>query len=131
MPVSQYAQKAMLDWIAGGATPAAPTIWAVGLSLGTPASNSASEASVSAYSRQLVTFAAATTPAGSASVSNVNAFTFTVSSACTLKGYQVWDTRLSSGSGNMLFYGLLSASSVMVAGDTLAIPIGSLKITLS
>lgn len=124
-----YGQKACLDWLFGGATPTRPTSIFAGLSLGTPSSTSGSEASVSAYARQPVLVAPAASPAGSAS--NSAAFTFTVSSACTLKGFQLWDTQLSSNSGNMLFYGQLSASSVMVAGDTLAFATGALIITLA
>ena len=129
MPLSAYARKAALDWLLGGATPTRPTVWFMGLSLGTPSSTSGSEASVSAYVRKTAVFGAAASPGGSAS--NATAIIFTVSSACTLFGAQVWDTNLASNSGNMLWYGQLSASSVMVAGDTLSIAIGSAILTLA
>lgn len=128
MGVGVYARKAILDWGLGGASPTRPATHAVGLAVGSPSSISASECTASAYVRQVATFNSAS--AGGLA-SNVNAFTFTVSSAATLVGIHVWDTVLASGSGNMLWYGQLSASSVMVAGDTLAFAAGALTITLS
>lgn len=125
-----YLEKALLDWALGtAATPTRPTAWGLGISLGTPTSVSASECSVSAYARKAVVMAAATIPSGSAS--NATAVTFTFSSACTVKGWCLFDTVLSSNSGNLLAYGQLSASSVMVAGDTFAFAIGALKVTLA
>ena len=131
MGASQYSSKAMLDWVAGGATPTRPTSRYAGISLGTPTSTSGSECSASAYARQPITFVAASTPSGSATLSNSNAFTFTFSSACTVQGFMIWDTNLNSNSGNLLWFGTLSASSVMVAGDTLAFAAGNLVITLA
>ena len=87
--------------------------------------------SVSAYVRQTVTFGAAGTPTGSGTVSNISAVLFTVSSACTIKGFNVWDTVLSSNSGNLLAWGTLSASSVMVAGDIASFSIGAIKVALA
>ena len=127
--VGAYAQKAMLDWVLGGAAPTRPGAWGLGLSLGSPSSTSGSECSVSGYARQTVHWSAASSPAGSSK--NTAAVIFTVSTACTLVGWQLWDTVLSSNSGNMLAYGQLSASSVMVAGDTLSIAVNSGIITLA
>jgi hypothetical protein len=124
---SAYAEKAMLDWLLGGATPTRPAAHGLGLSLGTPTSISGSEMSVSAYVRKTVAFGAAASPAGSAS--NTAAVLFTVSSACTIKGWQLWDTVLSHNSGNMLAQGLLSVSSVMVAGDILSFSAGAIVLT--
>ncbi len=120
--VSAYAEKAALDWLFLGATPTRPATVALGLSLGTPSSTSGSEMSVSAYARKALVMGAAASPGGSASLAT--AVTFTVSSACTIKGWQLWDTVLSQNSGNMLAYGQLSASSVMVALMRTAIPWG-------
>lgn len=129
--VSAYAAKAMLDWLLGGATPTRPGTGqhALGLSFGTPSSTSGSECSVTGYSRRVMNLAAAASPAGSAS--NGGSVAFTVLSACTLVGWQLWDTQLASNSGNMLFQGLLSASSVMASADTLTFAIGAVKISLA
>lgn len=127
---SQYAQKATLDWVFGGATPTRPSARAMGLSLGVPTSVSGSEMSVSAYARKTAVFGAAGTPTTSGTAAIATAITFTVSSACTIVGFQLWDTVLSANSGNMLAWGTLSASSIMVAGDTLSFAIGSVLVTM-
>lgn len=119
--VSAYAAKAMLDWVLGGATPTRPAAWGLGLSLGTPNSTSGSEMSVTGYARQTVTIGAASTIGASARATVAAVVNFTVLSACTIQGWQLWDTKLSSNSGNMLAFGQLSASSVMASGDVLQI----------
>lgn len=124
-----YAAKAMLDWVLGGATPTRPTAWGLGISLGTPSSTSGSECSVSGYVRQTIVWNAAASPAGSASQNSAIQFTFL--SACTIKGWQLWDTVLSSNSGNMLSFGQLSASSVMASGDILSIADKGVKLVLA
>ena len=127
--ISAYARKAMLDWVLGGAAPTRPTAWGLGLSLGTPSSTAGSEMSVAGYLRQNFTFGAAASPGGSAF--NTVAATFLVNSACTIKGWGLWDTVLSSNSGNLLAFGQLSASSVMASGDLLAFSISACKISLA
>lgn len=128
--ISAYAEKAMLDWVLGGATPTRPAAWAIGLSVGTPSSVSASEiATGSGYTRQGVTFPAAASPAGSAS--NSLAATFgPFSTGCTVQGVHVWDTSAATA-GNMLWYGLLATARTLGAGDSLVINAGALTITLA
>jgi hypothetical protein len=128
--VSAYAEKAMLDWVLGGAVPTRPAAWGVGLSLGAPTSISGSEvATGSGWTRQTVTFAAAASPAGSAT--NVSAITFGSGlTAATFTGLQVWDTA-AVGAGNMLWYGNLSTVRTLGVGDSLVIAAGALTITLA
>ncbi len=128
--IGAYAEKAMLDWVLGGATPTRPASWGVGLSVGTPTSVSGSEiATGSGYTRQVVAFAAAASPAGSAS--NTGAMTFgPFSTGCTVQALQVWDTTAATA-GNMLWYGLLATARTLGAGDSLVINAGALTITLS
>lgn len=127
--ISDYAEKAMLDWVLGGATPTRPSVWGVGLSLGAPNASAGSEVGTgSGYTRQTVTFAAAASPAGS--VSNANAMTFgPFSSAQSISGLVVTDT-LATG-GNMLWYGTLTTARTVAPGDSLVIAAGALVITLT
>lgn len=128
--VSAYCQKGMLDWLLGGA--AAPTIGGrfLGLSLGAPNSTNGSEASFSGYARQTLSMGAATSPAGSASnAASVN-FNNSAAGAQTVIGWQIWDTGLSANSGNMLAYGLLSASTSIAAGSVLRFAVGNIGISL-
>ena len=131
MPADPWAEKAMLDWVLGGATPTQPASWFVGLAGGSPTSVSASELTAQlsgGTSRLAVVFGAASTPATSGTASNTAAITFSFVSAATVRGVNVWNA---SSGGTRLAYGTTAASSVMVAADTYAFPIGSLRITLS
>lgn len=127
--ISDYAEKAMLDWLMGGATPTRPAAWGVGLSVGTPNASAGSEiATGSGYVRATATFVAAASPAGSCS--NSNAMTFgPFSSGCTVQALHVWDTTTTAG--NMLWYGQLATARTLGAGDSLIINAGQLILTLT
>ena len=114
--VSAYLEKAALDWSLLGATPTRPTTLGIGLSVGAPTSVSGSEVGTgSGWTRQTVTFAAAASPAGSAS--NANAMTFGAAlTAATMSGLQMWDT-LAATAGNMLWYGTLATPRTLGIGD--------------
>lgn len=132
--ISQYATKALLDWVMGGASPTRPTAWGVGLSLGSPTSVSGSEITTgSGYARQTAnTFAAADTPTSSGTATNTTNMTFgPFSSACSISGIQIWDTVLSLNSGNMLWYGLLTTARTLIAGDLLVVNSGALTVSLN
>ena len=129
--IAQYASKALLDWICGGASPTQPTTRGIGLSLGVPSSISASEVgAASGYTRQTVTFGAAGTPTSSGTVTNANAMTFgPFSTAQSISGLVVADT-LAAG-GNLLFYGTLTTARTVQPGDSLVIAVAALTITLA
>jgi len=82
------------------------------------------EVSGGSYARQTITFAAAS--AGSIS-SNV-ALTYTNMPACTVTGVDEWD---SAGTPIRRWFGALSASKTVNAGDTFSIASGSYTKTLS
>ncbi len=128
---SAYLQAQMLNWAMGGAAATQPTKWGVGLSLGTPTSLSGSEMSVAGYARQTCVWVAAGTPTSSATVKNSAAILFTINSACTIKGFAVWDTVLSSNSGSLLAWGTLSASSIFASGDVASFSAGAILLTLA
>jgi hypothetical protein len=128
--ISQYLQAEMLNWVFGGAAVTKPSAWGIGISLGTPNSTSGSECSVSGYARQTVTFRSAANIGSQGQVANINIPTFTFLSACTIKGFAIWDTVLSSNSGNLLAWGTLSASSIMASGSSCSIATGNIQILL-
>lgn len=129
--VAAYAEKAMLDWVLGGATPTRPGAWGAGLSLGSPTSVSGSEITTgSGYARQTIGFAAAASPGGSAT-NNTAATWGPFSSTCSISGLQIWDTVLSLNSGNMLWYGLLATARTLLAADSVILASGALTISLA
>lgn len=129
--VSDWAEKIALDFLLRNASAGAPTAWAVGLSLGVPSDVSGSEITTgSGYARQTASFAAAASPAGSAS--NATAMTFgPFSGAASITGIQVWDSVLSLNSGNMIFWGTLTTARTVGVGDSLVVGAGALTITLA
>ena len=129
--ISCYAEKAMLDWVLGGAAVTQPGTHFVGLATVVPSSTAGSEiAAGTGYTRQAASFSAAQSPAGSAV--NQLAMTFgPFSGALTLSGITVWDTQLGANSGNLLWYGTLASARALGAGDSFVVPAGSLLITLA
>lgn len=128
--IAAYLQKAMLDWVLGGAAATQPSSRLAALSLGTPTSVSGSEVLPnSGYLRQSSLFGAAASPAGSAS--NTAAMTFgPFSSSNAIQGLVIYDTSAFTA-GNMLWYGTLLTARTVLPGDTLVVAAGALLITLS
>jgi hypothetical protein len=126
------AYKSMLDWSLKTSTIVSPSNIFIGLSLGAPTTISFSEVGTgSGYARQSMAFAAALTPAGSASASNSTAATFgTFSSSAVISGIFVADS-VSSGAGSMLWYGTVATLRTPLPGDTVSLGAGALAITLS
>jgi hypothetical protein len=128
--ISAYAQKAMLDWLLGGAAATEPLQNWVGLAIGTPTSVTGSEVQPnSGYLRQTGLFGGAASPAGSAS--NTAAMTFgPFSSINSIQGVIIADTG-SINSGNLLMYGTLSVARTVQPGDQIVFVAGALVATLS
>ena len=120
--VSAYAQKAMLDWLLGGATPTRPSAWWLGISYGSPTSTSASEV---AFARASVTWGAAASPGGSASDAAAIVLASTLW-ASTVSGWQLWDA---SAAGNMLWFGLLDNATLPSSKSAFTCAINSARLT--
>jgi hypothetical protein len=126
--LSDYAEVALLDWICGGATPTRPTTRYLALHTGAPGETGASnEVSTSGtnYSRQAITFAAASS--GSAASSNTPTFTNTGTDFGTISHLSIWDA---SSGGNCLWQGAATASKAIANGDSYAVASGSLTVAL-
>ena len=133
--IHAYLEKGFLDWCFNGA--AAPTIPKRYAALVyTPSFNSTMTANAGTehstnlgYSRQTITMASASSPAGS--VSNLNAMTFgPFSSSAAIQGLLVTDTE-SIFAGNILWYGTLLTARTVLPGDTLVVSSGQLLVTIS
>lgn len=127
--ISAYLGKQILDWtlINAGTIPA--NRWA-GLAVGTPTSTGGSEMNtLTGYSRLTALFAAANSPAGTAS--NSAPMTFgPFSSVGSVLGIHLWDGS-PVASSNMLYYGTLQTARTIGIGDQLVVAAGALTITLS
>lgn len=131
MSASAYLEKAMLDWVLGGATPTQPSAFWGALAVGTPTSISASEmGTVTGYSRVTAKFGPSST-ASSASCSLQTAMTFgPFSSTGSAVGITLWDGS-PIGSTNMLWYGTFASSINFLVGDQLIVNPGALVLTLT
>lgn len=133
MPASAYLQKAMLDWVLGGATPTQPPAFWAALATATPGSRSdqASEmAIISGYTRVSCSMGPASTQS-SASCSNNTSMTFgPFSSPGSAVGVTLWDSQ-TIGSTNMLWYNTFLTNRTFDVGESLVILPGALVLTMS
>jgi hypothetical protein len=129
MPLTDYGEKLLLDWVLGGAVPTRPAKWWVSLATGSPSASGASDGLFTP--RGTVTFASANSPQGSATNLNIISGTFVAVagiSSGTVFGWNLYD---SSVGGTRLAYGTVAnASGVRSTGSTVAFVAGALKITL-
>jgi hypothetical protein len=127
--LSDYAEKAALDWLMGGATPVRPSARYLALfTSATADAGTGTEMSGGGYARQAVTLTAATLGAGECS--NSNALTFTISGVdpAPFTHGGIFDAL--SG-GNMLWHGPLTASKDLGDGDSIVFAAGELDFALN
>jgi len=126
MPLTDFGEKLLLDWILGGAAATRPGgRW---LSFATGSPNAAGASDGGATPRCTVSFAAANSPQNS--VTNLNGISATVSGVASLT-YLGWNLYDSSVGGNRLAYGTCTAAIGCKSGDNPALSAGALKLTLS
>lgn len=123
--ITDTAELLMLDWIDGVGTPTRPTTpLKVALTTSTGSDSAAgTEVTGGSYARQNVTF----TTAAAGAASNTALLSFTNMPAVTVTAVEVWD---SAGTPVRLWYGALTASKTLNAGDTFQIAIGALALSL-
>lgn len=125
---TDYAEKAVLDWVLLGATPTRPSAIFLALHTADPTETGAT-AELGAgigYARQSVTFAAGTSGAGTAASSNSQTFTASGAGFGTVTHGSLWDA---STSGNCLYKGALAASKTVAAGDSIVFASGAIVVT--
>jgi hypothetical protein len=127
--LSDWAEKAVLDWLMGGATPVRPSARYVALYTAAPSdSGGGTEVSGSGYTRKVATFAAASTPGGTTSNSGAVSFTASGGSWGTITHMGIFDA---SSGGNLIWHGSLTASKTIGDGDTLEFAIGNIDLTIA
>jgi hypothetical protein len=126
--LSDHAEALILNWFLTNGAATRPTAWY--LALFTAAPNDAgggTEVSGAGYSRQSVTFGAASSPGGTAANTNTATFTASGGSFGTVTHCAVFDA---SSGGNMLFYGALPQPETINNTNELRFPIGEIVVTL-
>jgi len=128
--LSDVAEKLLLDWLMTTGTATRPTAWYVALYTLAPSdSGGGTEVSGGGYARQSVTFDAAATPGGTTSNNNVVQFTASGANYGTVTHIGIHSA--SSGSGNLLWHGAMTASRVVNDGDTLEFSVGNIDLTIA
>jgi len=127
--LSDHAEALLLDWLMTTGTATRPTAWYVGLFTAAPSdSGGGTEVSGSGYSRQAVTFAAASTPGGTTSNTGDVSFTASGGNWGTITHIGIFDA---STSGNLLWHGSMTASKIVNDGDTLQFSTGNIDLTIA
>lgn len=127
--LSDWSEKALLDWLMGGATPTRPTTRYLALFTAAPSdSGGGTEMSGGGYARQAVTCDAATSGAGTCSNSNAPSFTISGVDPAAFTHVGVFDA---VSGGNLLWHGALTQSKDLGDGDTINFAIGELDFTLA
>jgi len=127
--LSDHAEKLLLDWLMTNGSATRPTAWYVALYTAAPSdSGGGTEVSGNGYSRQAVTFDAASTPGGTTSNSGAVTFTAAGGSWGTITHIGIHDA---STSGNLLWHGSMTASKTIADGDTLEFATGNIDLTLA
>ena len=128
--LSDVAEKLLLDWLMTTGTATRPTAWYVALYTLAPSdSGGGTEVSGGGYARQSVTFDAAATPGGTTSNNNVVQFTASGADFGTITHIGIHSA--SSGAGNLLWHGAMTASRVVNDGDTLEFSVGNIDLTIA
>lgn len=127
--LSDYSEKLLLDWLMTTGSATRPTAWYVGLFTAAPSdSGGGTEVSGNGYSRQSVTFDAASSPGGTTSNNNTVSFTASGGSWGTVSHIGIFDN---SSGGNLLWHGGLTSSKTIGDGDTLEFAIGNIDLTVA
>ncbi len=128
--LSDVSEVLLLNYLMTATSVTRPTAWYVALYTGAPSdSGGGTEVSGSGYSRQSVTWATATGAGGT--TSNTNAPSFTASGGAFGTVTHIGIHSASSGLGNLLWHGAMTASKTIADGDTLEFSVGNIDLTLA
>jgi len=126
--LSDFGEKLVLDFLMTTGTATRPTAWFLGLYTAAPAdSGGGTEVSGNGYARKAVTMAAATSPGGTTTSTDAQAFAASGGAWGTITHVGLFDA---SSSGNLIWHGAITTNRVVNDGDTLTFAIGDLDLTL-
>jgi len=123
---SNYLERKLLDHALGTTSFTMPTDVYISLHTASPLDDaSGAEVAGGSYARQVCNFAAADTSGGTTTADNSDEITFENLPSATITHLGIWDN---SSSGNLLYYGALSASKAVTSGDTLTFAVGAISV---
>lgn len=125
--LSDHAENLLLDWAMTGGAATRPTAWYLALYTAAPSdAGGGTEVSTGGYTRQAITFSAASGGA----TSNTADVSFTAAGADygTVTHVGVFDA---STAGNLLWHGAMTASKTVQDGDTITFATGNIDLTLA
>ena len=123
--LSNYLENKVIDHFLGTSSTSAPSNVYMGLFTSNPTdANSGTEVSGNGYSRQVITFNAASS--GSATNSGTVTFTASGGNWGTITHFGIFDA---SSSGNLLYHGALTDDKVIEDGDSLVVAASAITIT--
>lgn len=127
--LSDYSEKLILDYLMTTGSATRPTNWYVALYTAAPSdSGGGTELSGSGYGREAVTFAAATSGAGTTSNSGAVVFTADGGDWGSVTHMGIHDA---TSSGNLLWHGALAAAKTVLDGDSLEFAVGNIDLTVA
>ncbi len=127
MPLTDWMEQQLLDWMCGGAAASSPIGRWISFATATPNSTSAFDGPF--QSRATVTFAAANSPAGSATTLQTTlAAQGTCTAAATVVGWNLWDR---SVGGTRFAWGTVTANIGCKSADQAQFVAGGIKIILA
>lgn len=122
---SNYLEGKLIEHVLRNTAYTSPSTVHLSLHTANPAEDaSGAEVSGNGYSRQPITFGAHSD--GACANSSEETFTASGGSFGTVSHFGIFDA---SSSGNLLYYGALTASKVVADGDSLKFAVGSITIT--
>lgn len=128
--LSDFYEKAVLDWLLTAESVTRPTQWFVGLSsvASDDTGTTIVEPTGNGYARQAIAFSAATSPDGTTSNQNPVSFTATGGNWGTMTHIGIYDAETG---GNLILHGILQVERIVNDGDTLTFAPDRVNITLS
>ena len=122
---SNYLEGKLIEHVLRNTAYTSPSTVHLSLHTANPAEDaSGAEVSGNGYSRQAITFGAHSD--GACANSSEETFTASGGSFGTVSHFGIFDA---SSSGNLLYYGALTASKTVADGDSLKFAVGSITIT--
>jgi len=128
--LSDISEKLLLDFLMTTGTVTRPTAWYIALYTSAPSdSGGGTEVSGGGYARKTVAWDAAATPGGTTQNSGVVTWTASGASFGTVTHIGIHSA--SSGSGNLLWHGAMTASKTVNDGDTLEFAAGNIDLAIA